>query len=149
MKSIIISHRGNLEGSDPKTENTNAQIKKVLNQGFNVEVDVWFKDAGIYLGHDEPKERLDYDILYRSGVWYHCKNIEAMEFFLDKGNCDFFFHDKDDVALTNNKYLWTYSGKALTVYSIAVLPEKANGWNIKKACGICTDYPKHYGTLLS
>ena len=38
----IISHRGNLTGPDPKQENKPSQILKVLEKGYEVEVDVWY-----------------------------------------------------------------------------------------------------------
>lgn len=38
---IIISHRGNLFGTDRKNENRPEQIKKALKEKFDVEIDVW------------------------------------------------------------------------------------------------------------
>jgi hypothetical protein len=49
---IIISHRGNLYGPDKENENKPDQIQKVLNLGYYVEIDVWFIDEKLYLGHD-------------------------------------------------------------------------------------------------
>jgi hypothetical protein len=40
----IISHRGNLTGSDQKLENKPEQIEKVINMGFDVEVDLRFEN---------------------------------------------------------------------------------------------------------
>lgn len=37
----IISHRGNLNGPSPKTENTPEQIDFALKKGFDVEIDLW------------------------------------------------------------------------------------------------------------
>lgn len=143
---LIISHRGNLHGPDPKTENTNEQICKALSAGYNVEVDVWFKNGDLYLGHDEPKDV--FSILIASRLWFHCKNIEAVEYFIDYAARNYFYHDEDDIAVTSNKYLWTFPGKLLTSKSIAVLPETVTGWDIRKAFGLCTDYPKIYESLL-
>ena len=41
MKNKIISHRGNLNGIDPNNENNPLIIKRALNRGFEVEIDVW------------------------------------------------------------------------------------------------------------
>ena len=41
---IFISHRGNLAGPNAKLENAPVQIEKVLKQGHNCEIDVWFID---------------------------------------------------------------------------------------------------------
>ena len=42
---ILISHRGNLMGRDPETENSPQQIRKALSLGFEAEVDVWCVDG--------------------------------------------------------------------------------------------------------
>jgi len=49
---ILISHRGNVSGPNPKMENSPLFIQSALEQGFNVEIDVWYKDKKFYLGHD-------------------------------------------------------------------------------------------------
>lgn len=148
---IIISHRGNLNGPDPETENTNKQIYKALDLGFEVEVDVWYKDKRLWLGHNDCEELVDDRSLYygcKGNVWFHCKNIAAFD-FLKRIECNrYFFHSTDDIALTSNGCLWTYPGKELTETSIAVLPETVPDWDIKKAYGICTDYPNKYAALL-
>lgn len=48
----IISHRGNLNGPNKQTENTIESIKLAINLGFDVEIDVWYIDNILYLGHD-------------------------------------------------------------------------------------------------
>lgn len=154
MKPIIISHRGNLEGSNPETENTNDQIMKAIEAGFDVEVDVWYRNGWIYLGHDGPQERMISLEKNYEKMWYHCKDILTLGFFIDLGrdHYNYFFHDKDNATLTNRKYIWTYPGKKLTNHSIAVLPETTDNWVINKNStmhGICTDYPIKYGTFLS
>ena len=56
---IRISHRGNIDGIEPDTENSPEQIKKALDLGYNVEVDVWKTGDEIYLGHDAPEYKVD------------------------------------------------------------------------------------------
>jgi hypothetical protein len=51
----FISHRGNLHGPDPKLENKPPHIIEALNIGFDVEVDVFFRNKKFYLGHDHPQ----------------------------------------------------------------------------------------------
>ena len=41
---ILISHRGNLEGKQPEQENNPLYIYNALNKGYEVEIDVWYKD---------------------------------------------------------------------------------------------------------
>ena len=40
---ILISHRGNIEGKQPKLENKPEYISKALELGYNVEIDIWYK----------------------------------------------------------------------------------------------------------
>ena len=51
----LISHRGNIDGPNLNNENDPENILKVLNLGYDVEIDVWFIDNEFYLGHDYPK----------------------------------------------------------------------------------------------
>jgi glycerophosphoryl diester phosphodiesterase len=152
MSTIIIAHRGNLYGPDKDTgthiENTMFAIRKALNLGFHVEIDVRFKDDHIWLGHDEPKEYMPAILLEMPNVWFHCKDIASLQRMTElreRGfTNEYFYHEKDSVAVTSSGYLWTYPGKELTSNSIAVLPETVPGWEIDKAYAICTDYPYRY-----
>ena len=56
---INISHRGNLSGPDPETENSPKQIYKVLNLGYHCEIDLWKINDKFWLGHDEPVYLID------------------------------------------------------------------------------------------
>lgn len=145
----IIAHRGNLYGPDKETgtnlENTMPAIRKALNLGFDVEVDVWIKDDHLWLGHDEPKEYMPAILLEMEQVWFHCKDVPSLQRMIElreRGyKNEYFYHERDTVAVTSTGYLWTYPGKEITKNSIAVLPESVPGWKIDGAYGICTDYP--------
>ena len=54
---ILISHRGNIEGRTDQ-ENKPEYRKKALDQGFNVEVDVWYVNNEYYLGHALPQYKI-------------------------------------------------------------------------------------------
>lgn len=45
----IISHRGNLNGRNVFTENSVESINLALKHGFDVEIDVWYKNNNWYL----------------------------------------------------------------------------------------------------
>ena len=45
---ILISHRGNTNGVNHEKENSISYIEDALNLGFDVEVDVWYKDGDFY-----------------------------------------------------------------------------------------------------
>lgn len=75
----IISHRGNLEGPSPQSENKIETIEKCLNLGFDVEVDLWFMSGKFYLGHDYPENEIDYTFFKNEKIWFHLKNLDALE----------------------------------------------------------------------
>jgi hypothetical protein len=137
---ILIAHRGNTFGKSNR-ENHPDYIQVTLNQGYHIEVDVWYAFGKFSLGHDEPLYVIKKDFLKNLNIWCHAKTITTLKYLLDLGaNC--FFHDKDDVTLTSNGYIWTYPGKSLTTRSICVLPEK--DFFPDKCAGICSDYISIY-----
>ena len=48
----IISHRGNLKGPEPETENSPKKIEEALKLGYDCEVDVWHQSGVFTLCHD-------------------------------------------------------------------------------------------------
>jgi hypothetical protein len=139
---ILISHRGNITGRNEIRENSIEYIYEALNLGFEVEIDVWYKDGEWFLGHDVPENYVVLDFLKNDKLWCHAKNIEALNVMLDNDiHC--FWHQEDDVTLTSKGYMWTYPGKPLTNKSICVLPE-TNGKKPKKVFGICSDFIVNY-----
>ncbi len=143
---ILISHRGNLTGSDPEKENSQDYIQKALDNGYDVEIDVWVIDNKIFLGHDKPQHPIQEIWLYlhKKNLWLHCKNVNAINYFNDKLNSfNYFWHEKDTLTLTSQKYIWAYPGKQPIKNSIAVMPELYDE-NISQCIGICSDYIKNY-----
>tara|TARA_Y100000034_G_scaffold133668_1_gene199805 strand:- start:2365 stop:2787 length:423 start_codon:yes stop_codon:yes gene_type:complete len=134
---ILISHRGNINGSNPEMENKPEYIQEALDLGYDVESDVWFIDGNFFLGHDEPQYKVNEKFLQEVGVWCHAKNIDALNQMIENGKIHCFFHQEDDVTLTSRGYLWTYPGKELTSNSIAVLPDKKPDVEV---AGICSDF---------
>ena len=135
---ILISHRGNINGSNPKMDNNPEYIQKALDLGYDVEVDVWSIDKQFYLGHDEPQYKIERSFLQNKKLWCHAKNIEAFYRMIDdKIHC--FFHDKDKVALTSRGYFWSSFEDEMTSKSICVMP--SNSQNLpKNILGVCSDY---------
>ena len=137
---ILIAHRGNTFGNSDR-ENHPDYVQATLNQGYHVEVDVWYAFGKFSLGHDEPQYVINKDFLKNPHVWCHAKTITTLQKLLDlEVTC--FFHDSDAVTLTSNSYIWTYPGKTLTKKSICVLPEK--DYLPEKCAGICSDYISMY-----
>jgi len=141
-----ISHRGNTNGRFESYENEPNYIDIAIKKGFDVEIDVWYKDNMLWLGHDRP----DYCTDFRwfrdriSKLWIHCKNIEAIEYFSTSGyDYNYFWHQDDLLTLTSHKYIWVFTGKQPVKGSIAVMPE-LNDEDINQCLGICSDYIEKY-----
>lgn len=140
---IKIAHRGNVNGPNKFGENRPVDIVVAIAQGFNVEIDIWVDQNGIWLGHDFPEHQIDEDFIkdIKEEAWFHCKNIEALEYFTNNiPDAKFFWHQNDDYTLTSNGYIWTYPGKEITNKSIIVLTEKTDLSLYENAYGICSDY---------
>lgn len=143
---ILISHRGNIGGKVPNSENHPLYIDNTIKLGYDVEVDVWMVGSDLLFGHDEPQYNVDIKwIKNRSNkLWIHCKNLESIRFFniLD---CDvnYFWHETDTVTLTSKKYIWAYPSEQPVVGSIAVMPE-LNNITIEGCIGVCSDFIENY-----
>ena len=135
---ILISHRGNVNGREPSLENGDKYCQEAIDKGYNVEIDVHWYEGIFWTGHDRPQYRVNTDFLKKKEVWCHAKDIEAL-YHLQKIEAHCFFHQKDDVTLTSNGYLWTYPTYPLTQKSICVLPE-IQKVDYNNCAGICSDY---------
>lgn len=136
----LISHRGNLTGSNKDLENNPSYIENAINLGFDVEVDVYFKKNQLFLGHDEPIFKIDVTFLKNKKIWCHAKNIESLDYLLNFNDIHVFWHQNDDFTLTSRGYIWTYPGKYVTNKSILVLDKKISKQNLPVCMGICSDY---------
>ena len=142
----IISHRGNLSGPNPETENTLNQISLVIQTGFDVEIDLWVINSIPYLGHDNPEHLTTIDFLNKNldHLWIHCKNIDALTWIRNKNTkFNYFWHEKDKTTLTSLGIPWCYP-ETYIPNGITVVWD--SNWEkiIKEnpeILGICTDYP--------
>jgi hypothetical protein len=144
----LISHRGNIAGPQPELENTPAYVLNALKRGFECEVDLWHHNKEWFLGHEGPETKIDLDFVMRDDIWVHAKDLGTMAELIkiDSHLINFFYHTVEDAVMTSRGYLWTYPGKPLTHYSIAVKPENIEGeWpNIGACDGICSDWIGKY-----
>jgi len=139
----IISHRGNLNGPNPATENREETIVAAFAEGFDCEIDVWKVGNELWLGHDGPDTETSMAFLasHCSSLWVHCKNIAALIALKDQFNC--FFHDRDTYTLTSKGYIWGNIASPMTRETICVMPEKSTmRWD--DYLTVCTDYPFKY-----
>ncbi len=145
-----ISHRGNLNGPNKEIENTKEQIIKVIELGYDCEIDLWYIENNIFLGHDKPENivPLDFLLKYKNNLWCHCKNYEMLEYLnINNFDLNYFWHQNDDYTITSKGFVWVYPGKKLIKNSVFVLPEYTNNSNnnlCKDIGGICSDYISNY-----
>jgi len=144
----LISHRGNLSGPNPEQENQPEYIAEALKQGYDVEIDVWFKDDKFMLGHDEPQYEFPFELIDQAypKLWIHCKNIDALsklnELDPNGSKVNYFWHENDLGVLTSKSYIWSTN---LINNGILVMPELFDKQPIETTIGICSDYIKNYG----
>ena len=136
----IISHRGNLNGRIPTQENNPSYIKESLKSGFDVEIDLWLWNDGLYLGHDEPQYQTSLDFLKNENLWVHAKSLETVEFLYKQPQIHWFWHETDKMTLTSRGYIWCFPG-----YSCkdCIIVDKENRMpsNLDNIWGVCTDNP--------
>jgi hypothetical protein len=140
---ILIAHRGNIYGRNEGRENTPTYIIEALLQGYDVEIDVWYINDELFLGHDDPMYKIEYNFITQPSLWIHCKTVETLIYLSSNPSLNAFFH-KDDVAITTHGYLFTAPGLTLSNRSIAVMPELVDDWDIGHAFGVCSDYPNKW-----
>jgi len=131
-------------GRIPNNENNPNYIDEAINAGFDVEVDMWWVDGRVYLGHDNPQYEVDNEWLVDRAdkLWVHCKNVELLN-WIRSTILHWFWHENDTMVLTSKNYMWVHSGKQPIVGSIAVMPEIHNE-SISKCIGVCSDYINNY-----
>ena len=143
---IYISHRGNLTGPDLSKENTKEYIDAAISQNFDVEIDLWYVNGKLWLGHDGPEYSVEPVWLEdrASHLWIHTKNIEAALWLSNqRWKPHFFTHVSDPVAITSLGWLWCHVWDApLNSNAVVPLLNKESIANQKwLQCGaICTDF---------
>lgn len=140
----LISHRGNLNGPELSNENLLSSIEKVINLGFDCEIDFWSIGKKFFLGHDKPETEISLSFLseHKDYLWVHCKNLQALDQILDLPfELQAFWHQSDFFTLTTNGYIWTFPGQPTTTRSILVnLGQDVIELKQLEVYGICSDY---------
>jgi hypothetical protein len=140
----LIAHRGLVNGPNKHIENQPATIKSALDNGFDCEIDLWVFDCRLYLGHDGPQYNITEQFLKQSGLWIHCKNLDALAYCSENKTLNYFWHENDTYTLTSQGIIWAYPDKPLNSRSVMVLPEWQDSTleNAKRATcfAICSDF---------
>lgn len=138
----LISHRGNLNGPNKEHENKPEYILNTIKFGFDCEIDVRYLNNELFLGHDEPDDKIELEFLIdnQDKLWIHCKNIDALDYLLNFPCLNIFWHQNDDYTLTSKGFVWCYPKMKTSKKGIILMPEW-NNFYIPSACyGICSDY---------
>lgn len=148
----LIAHRGNTKGKIVERENAPDYLLEALGAGYDIEVDLWMTDDGLFLGHDAPQYVIDdaiFSTLNPARTWWHAKNAAALEVLARQQGLNFFSHEEDPYVLTSRGYIWVHTKTPqLLVGSICVLPEeRANNEGIELCSGVCSDTVEAYGSL--
>jgi YrbI family 3-deoxy-D-manno-octulosonate 8-phosphate phosphatase len=96
----MLSHRGNLNGSIPKLENSPEYILSASLK-YNVEIDVWYENSRFYLGHDKPTYEVDKFFLFNSKYLIHCKSLETFIELKDYSKLEVFYQEDDLISMTS------------------------------------------------
>ena len=129
-----------------KWENSTWVLEEAIMECGNAEADIWLINDKFWLGHDKPTYEVDKGWIQENieGLWLHCKNVAAIEYFNEFHQLyHYFWHDVDRLTITSRGYLWAYPGNQPIRNSIAVMPEIHND-NISQCLGICTDHVLSY-----
>ena len=149
---ILISHRGNTDSINPEFENTKEYIDQAIHKGFQVEIDIWLIDEELFLGHDEPENKVELEWLrLRSEkLWIHTKNSDALEFFTKhcEFNFKFFWHTVEPFIITSNGKIWAHDYKNIKDPTICIIPplsiEQIKQTENRDWYAVCTDFPEIY-----
>ena len=140
----LIAHRGLVNGPNKHIENQPATIKSALDNGFDCEIDLWVFDCRLYLGHDGPQYNITEQFLKQSGLWIHCKNLDALEYCSKDKTLNYFWHENDTYTLTSQGIIWAYPDKTLNTQCVMVMPEWQDSTleNVKHATcfAVCSDF---------
>lgn len=146
MKPKLIAHRGNMHGPSPN-ENNPECFGIVLARGFDIEVDVWYREGHFVLGHDKPKYPVSKELLQSEHFWCHAKNPDAIK-AMEDNDIHHFWHENDQYTLTSKGYTWCHPEATYIPGSILNQPE----WNdasviyqltpaiMNSYFAICSDY---------
>lgn len=141
---ILISHRGNIFGADPRYENSPEQIRRAYHSGYYCEVDIRLNtDGKLVLGHDlGTYDYEDIEDYIKERLYHHCKDVKTYMYFKEKlSNRVYFFHESDEITLVSNGMVWAHPNCEDVENKICLLlaniPSQAR--NIRKASGFCFD----------
>jgi hypothetical protein len=154
---LHICHRGNLHGPVKELENNFGVLIQRSLRGMDVEIDVWYHEGSLWLGHDKPEYKITLDWLACcKRRLIHCKDYKTLEFLmLESGkkalDLHLFYHTQEHYAITTKGHIMVCPGQPLLEGSLCMMPEMANYTEEEKlkCFSICSDskdaVPSHPG----
>ena len=140
---LILSHRGYINGAAKGNHPDN--IRRCLEQGFCVEIDLHWDGKKAFFGHDDLLYPVNLNEWDRREIIFHLKspNLPFLKF------ADAFAIENDPFVVTLRGYIWANYGTPATSLSIVCAPELVGAdepletfiHRNRYAAGICTDYP--------
>lgn len=146
----LIAHRGNINGPISNKENRPDYIEEALFNNYDAEIDVWFINNKLFLGHDQPDYEIDIAWLYsnKEKLWIHCKDLNSLHYMTKHNDLNYFWHQTDNFTLTSKQYIWTYPGQQYTDKSVIVISGSSinniQSINQLNCYGVCSDYVQEF-----
>lgn len=134
---ILISNRGNISGCNPLLENTPDYIDSAIKLGYNVKIDLWYRDSKFFLGVEAPETEISWDWITDNleYLWIQSMDTETFSFLLENGKALNFFYNKNDmITFTSKGFAWSNSGNKHTSNMIVCNTDKTDG-----LFGMCSD----------
>lgn len=143
-----ICHRGNVKGPVKELENNFGILIQRSIQGERVELDVWYHENNLWLGHDKPEYKVTLDwLISDKRRLIHAKDGKTFEHLVQEAgkralDIHVFYHTEEDYILTNKGLIICYPGKPLLEGSLCMMPERASYSceELQKSFSICSDF---------
>ena len=140
-------HRGILTPGAKELENNLGVLIQREIQGLSVEVDVWYHEGTLWLGHDKPEYKISLEWLGASRRrLIHAKDGITFAYLLEEAgkrglDLHVFYHTDEDYVLTNKGLVICYPGQPLLPGSLCMMPERASYTAEQLGCvsAICSD----------
>lgn len=154
---LHICHRGNISGPVKQLENNFGILIQRSLKGMDVEIDVWYHEGSLWLGHDKPDYKITLEWLAAcKRRLIHCKDYKTLEYLtLESGkralDLHLFYHTNEHYAITTKGHIMVCPGQPLLEGSLCMMPEMANYTEEEKlkCFSVCSDskdaVPTHPG----
>lgn len=142
---IIIAHLGNIDGRQPKRENTLTYLNEALKAGWHICVDVVFRNGGFCLPNERGMTPAPPAFFSKQRVWCRTRDADTLDALCNVG-AHAFFASTDPMTLTSSQFVWTLPPANLSPRAIACFPELTDADWLERfePAGICTNSPAQY-----